>query len=178
MRAGAEPDHQRQGSAPDNPPFRRAHAKLRLSAEGILPGTADHPPAWRAAVRRPRSRPPPFRPSAESEAAGTGREASRSRGRNSRRRGRRAPRPGKPARPTGATRRGERNRRAAPTPRFRQRRAGRRSISALRPADGPEVFLLHGFAKIRIQQQFVSAQAGCKAVIRLAGLHCFHKSTF
>ena len=69
MRAGAEPDHQRQGSAPDNPPFRRAHAKLRLSAEGILPGTADHPPAWRAAVRRPRSRPSPFRPSAESEAA-------------------------------------------------------------------------------------------------------------
>lgn len=52
------------------------------------------------------------------------------------------------------------------------------AFQPLRPADGPEVFLLHGFAKIRIQQQFVSAQAGCKAVIRLAGLHCFHKSTF
>ena len=49
------------------------------------------------------------------------------------------------------------------------------AFQPLRPADGPEVFLLHGFAKIRIQQQFVSAQAGCKAVIRLAGLHCFHK---
>ena len=52
------------------------------------------------------------------------------------------------------------------------------AFQPLRPADGPEVFLLHGFAKIRIQQQFVSAQAGCKALIRLAGLHCFHKSTF